>query len=385
MGDRGLRASADVGDAPEDTASPSAERLPLQARAARRAHRSRPARIGAADDQGAGGADRQGQGALAEGDQQQGGQQRRGIGEGAQRADVAALHPMVPDEEGQADRPQAQPRHRRPAGGVRHHRLFQRQMAQQRQQGGAAAEPADRLGRHRADPPAQHRIAGPDHRRQHRGAVAQGEARVEGHPASPDQHDDAEQPQRRPGDVPPAQPLARQQGGEQHDQQRPGVVDQVGLDRRREAQRHEEDEVIAEQPADAEQPDRRPLPGRGQRRAALQRHPAEPDQEGDGEGHAGQLERRDRAGPGGQQGQRRPHQHGGAADQRGAPDGGKVGGHGRLADKGGATWRGRRLRRPAFAGNDGKDGPTTVAAPGYAHSPGGPHQVAIDHQRARPG
>ena len=53
------------------------------------------------------------------------------------------------------------------------------------------------------------------------------------------------------------QPLAGQQRREQHDQQRPEIIQQARFGRRREAQREEIQRVIAEQAADARRP-RRP-------------------------------------------------------------------------------------------------------------------------------
>ena len=50
------------------------------------------------------------------------------------------------------------------------------------------------------------------------------------------------------------QPLARQQRREQHDQQRPEIIQQPGFRRRRETQREEIQRVIAEQAADADDP-----------------------------------------------------------------------------------------------------------------------------------
>ena len=52
------------------------------------------------------------------------------------------------------------------------------------------------------------------------------------------------------------------QRGEQHDQQRPEIIEQPGFGRRREAQRQEIQRVIAEQAADADDPGHRRLPQR---------------------------------------------------------------------------------------------------------------------------
>ena len=76
----------------------------------------------------------------------------------------------------------------------------------------------------------------------------------------------------------------------QHDQQRPEIVQKAGFGRRREAQREEIQRVIAEQPADPDDPRQRRLPQRTNRI-----RPPDPgqrsDQRADRERHRGQLER----------------------------------------------------------------------------------------------
>ena len=57
--------------------------------------------------------------------------------------------------------------------------------------------------------------------------------------------------------LPPAQPFAGQETGEDHDEQRPEVVEQPGLHRRSQAHTHEVGEVVAEQTIDAQRPHRR--------------------------------------------------------------------------------------------------------------------------------
>jgi hypothetical protein len=83
----------------------------------------------------------------------------------------------------------------------------------------------------------------------------------------------------------PLQPLARHQRGAEHDEERPEIGDQAGLDRRRVAQRGEIEEVVAEQAGDADHPDLqrdRTGPARRFARAASR----EPDERADGEGEA---------------------------------------------------------------------------------------------------
>jgi hypothetical protein len=105
---------------------------------------------------------------------------------------------------------------------------------------------------------------------------------------------------------------SRQAGREQDDQQRPEIVDQPGLGRRREAQGAEVKGVIAEQAAHPEQPDR---PGLEERAGA--RRSGDPGQAAaqaaDQEGHGGELERRHRAGGRGEQREQRPEQDGAEA------------------------------------------------------------------------
>ena len=85
-------------------------------------------------------------------------------------------------------------------------------------------------------------------------------------------------------------------------------------------ERGEIERVIAEQPGDAEQPDRRPLAKDAPERSRVAPHQPRPaqqrDREGDAEGEAEQLERRHLAGRGREQGERRPQQDGDEADQR---------------------------------------------------------------------
>src|SRR3546814_15366183 len=75
-----------------------------------------------------------------------------------------------------------------------------------------------------------------------------------------------------------------QQGGEDDDEQRPEIGDQAGLDRRRVAQRHEVEEVVAEQPADPGQPDRRRMAEIGRRPLAAYQPFRDAQREGDAEG-----------------------------------------------------------------------------------------------------
>ena len=113
-----------------------------------------------------------------------------------------------------------------------------------------------------------------------------------------------------------AQPLARQQRGKQHDQQRPQIGDQARLGRRRPPQRGEVKRVIAEQPADADQPDR-PRLGDGAE-APARGGEAEAERAADRKRQRRQFERRNLARRGGQQRERGPQQDGEKTDEGGA-------------------------------------------------------------------
>ena len=110
--------------------------------------------------------------------------------------------------------------------------------------------------------------------------------------------------------------FARQQRGEHHDQKRPEIVDEAGLRRRRVPQRHEIQRVVAEQPADTDQPGERRL---AQRRQPFTAHEGRDgaDTGANGKGDRGQLEWRHASGCNGQRRKQRPHQDRRQTDQRG--------------------------------------------------------------------
>jgi hypothetical protein len=112
------------------------------------------------------------------------------------------------------------------------------------------------------------------------------------------------------------QPLAGQQRGEQHDQQRPEIVQQAGFRRRCEAQREEIQRVIAEQAADADDPGDQRLPERIEG-GGPEQEAREGDQSADRKRHGGELERGDLSGRDRQHRQQRPHQDRGQSDQGG--------------------------------------------------------------------
>jgi hypothetical protein len=95
----------------------------------------------------------------------------------------------------------------------------------------------------------------------------------------------------RARDMMQPQPFAGQQRREQDDEHRPEIADQLRLGGRREPQRQKIERVVAEQPADAQHPDR---PGLFQRMRGT--GPEEParsaDPAADRKRHRGELKRR---------------------------------------------------------------------------------------------
>ena len=188
------------------------------------------------------------------------GEQRRGVGRRTQHADVAALHPDVPCVERGTDRTDAERNDRQPlCRGFRPDRHLDRQMDRGGEQRGCKTEAGHRIGRHRLQLARHHRICRPyeggDKRRGQAGDLLPFE--MHGCIAGKQQHR-AGKPEQRADDVMGFKPLARQQRREQHDQQRPEIIQQPGFRRRRQPQRQEIQRVIAEQSADADDPhDRR--------------------------------------------------------------------------------------------------------------------------------
>jgi hypothetical protein len=128
-------------------------------------------------------------------------------------------------------------------------------MHERGEQRGRETKARHRIGRHRLELARHHRIGRPhkgrDERRDQSRDLAGRETAAA--IAGKQQHR-AGKPEQRADDVMRRQPLARQQRREQHDQQRPEIIQQPGFGRRREAQRQEIQRVIAEQPADADDP-----------------------------------------------------------------------------------------------------------------------------------
>jgi hypothetical protein len=119
--------------------------------------------------------------------------------------------------------------------------------------------------------------------------------------------------------------LTRQQGREQHQQQRPEIGDQTRLHCRSVGKSGEIERVIAEEAGNPQQPGASGLTKMRQDRCAAAQPSncpfTEEEQEGDRESQRHQLEGRNFRCRGGEEGQRCPEQHGNAADQGGGETG----------------------------------------------------------------
>ena len=180
--------------------------------------------------------------------QQRCGGQRRGVAENADVPCIAQLEGLVPQVEGAPQRAQAQHGQQHGIARLQRDRRLQQHVAQQGQQARHQTEQPDGRGGEGRHAPGQQRIAGPDERRRQRRQVAPGQRTAERAPPR-DGNRCAAKSQHSRQHMRPAQRHARQQHGSQHhDEQRPQVVDQVGLHRRRMAQGDEQQEVVGKQP-----------------------------------------------------------------------------------------------------------------------------------------
>ncbi len=218
--------------------------------------------------------------------------ERRQIAEDADPARIAALERRVPEKERGAERAESGERDQHQVATGQGNGRLEDRMTGQREDARDEAEQAHRRGRKMGDATRQQRIARPDEGRSGSGEVAPGEASGEAATADDRQRRADEADQRR-ADVHRPQREPGQEHRRQHDdEQRPQIVDEVGLERRRVAQGDEEQEVEAEQAVDAEgerRPGHAPLarerPGRhaadDQRQAGEQerRHVRERDAE----------------------------------------------------------------------------------------------------------
>ena len=164
-----------------------------------------------------------------------------------------------------------------------------------RQQRRCRAKPSDRIGWHGLQPSRHHRIGRPDKGRDEGGSQAGDLPRRKAGAIAGEQQDGAGEPQQRADDVMRKQPLARQQRGEQHDQQRPEIIEQARFRRRCKTQRQKIQRVIAEQPADADDPDDKRLL-QGVEGGRPEDEAGERDGSADRKCHRRELERRDFSG-----------------------------------------------------------------------------------------
>ena len=224
--------------------------------------------------------------------QEQRRQHRRGIGADAEQADVAVLDADVPDIERNADRADAERSTASHCVGSCGQTVVSNRPWQVAAISAVARQkPATAAVGTRGEAARQHRIARPDEgarrRRRHSPAKL---ARPSAAPLVVNSTTVPASPSSAPTMCFARKPLARQQAGEQHDQERPEIIDQSGFGRRRQPQRGEIERMIAEQAADTERPDRRRLPQHAP--GARSRQPDESKQTADGEGHRQKLERR---------------------------------------------------------------------------------------------
>ena len=165
---------------------------------------------------------------------------------------------MVPQIERGAGRAEAERQHGEPCRGRgRPHRVLEQQVAAQRQRGRCRAERRDGVGRRLAEAARQHRIERPGESAAERQRIAQRVGAGEVHAATEGQQHDAGETQQRAREMRPAQALAGERRRQQHDQERPQIVDEIGFGRRGKLQGGEVERVVAEQAADAQQPDAR--------------------------------------------------------------------------------------------------------------------------------
>ena len=200
---------------------------------------------------------------------------------------------------------------------LRPHGRLNQTMHEHGKQRGHRTEARDRIGRHRFEPARQHRIGRPDKGRD-KGRDQAGNCPAEKPRIAGEQQHRAGKSQHRADDVMHREPLARQQRREQHDQQRPEIIQKPRFGRRGETQRQEIQRVIAEQSADADDPGDRRL---AQRRGGI--GAADPGQRAgrgtDRKCHGRKLKGRNLAGRDRHDRQQRPHQDRGQSDQgRGA-------------------------------------------------------------------
>ena len=162
------------------------------------------------------------------------------------------LERLVPHKKRRPQRPQAQHREQPPVARLQCHRRLQRHMAQQRQRAGHQPEQANGRGRERCHALGHERIRGPDESRCQRGQVAPGQRAAQLAPAGNGNGRAAKTQQRRQHMRQAQRHTGQHHRREHHDEQRPQVVDEVGLHRRGMAQRDEQQKVVRKQAVHAQ-------------------------------------------------------------------------------------------------------------------------------------
>ena len=220
---------------------------------------------------------------------------------------------MVPEIERGARRAEAERQHGEPRRGRgRPHRLLEQQVAAAATAcGRCRAERGDGIGRRLAEAARQHRIERPGESAAQRQRIAQRVGAGEVHAATEGQQHDAGETQQCAREMRPAQALAGERRRQQHDQQRPQIVYEIGFGGRSKLQRGEVECVVAEQAADAQQPDAHWPSDQSPPADAARERAHDADSGTDGERHGNHLERRDRTGRYRQRRQRAPQRDGG--------------------------------------------------------------------------
>src|SRR5208337_1514056 len=164
-------------------------------------------------------------------DQNQRRQDRGGVRRDAKQADVAVLDPVVPDVEGKADGSEAEAEDREPLAHVfGNDRRFKRRVAGGRERRGREAEPGNRFGWRALELAGKHRIAGPDEGAAKSEAVArERRAARDGGACAFGKKESRRsgEAERRADHMAGPEPLARERGRKEHDQQRPEIGDQA--------------------------------------------------------------------------------------------------------------------------------------------------------------
>ena len=166
-------------------------------------------------------------------------------------------------------------------------------MAGQGRDGTAEHGDAEALRGNAGEAARDHRIARPDEGAQRRQHMAELDTATAGAEAARDQHRRRRKADQGAGEMAQLQPAARQKRREQHDQQRPEIMDQIGLGRRRRLDRGIVERAVAEGTVEPKEEGGRRRPR--QMQPASRRRDREDEQAADHEGHGDELERRNPA------------------------------------------------------------------------------------------